>query len=117
MIRGAFVFAVGLGLGYAKAVSELDAVRGAAVTFKEFFVEAAQKEGFYPAKDAEPEGVHYLISRLHDALDQVGSVSDDEPVLKNDADETLITVGDLRAPFSLGPYGSEKTTTKQGESS
>lgn len=115
MIRGAFILIVGFSLGYAKCMSEQPEVKGAAVAFKEFFVEA-QKEGFFPAKDVEPEGAHYLISRLHDALGQTEGRSDDEPVLKTDSGETLITMGDLRAPFSVGPYGSE-TTTQQGEPS
>jgi hypothetical protein len=44
VIRGAFLVAVGFGLGYAKAMSDQEELREAAVAFKQFLQDAALED-------------------------------------------------------------------------
>lgn len=117
MIRGALVLATGLVLGYAKAVSETEAVNqvvnDVVEKVKKTWDEASAARD--EQDDLTPEGVDFLMNRLRDALPHA-HVSDETLIIRGGADEALLTMGDLRAPFSLPP--TTKTTTNrstQGE--
>lgn len=114
MIRGALVFGTGLALGYAKAVSETEAVNKTVNDIVEK-VKKAWDEADKPTSDA-PEsmddvrrqlGIEFLMKRLNDALPYATNVPDDE-VLIRDAGEVKLTMGDLRAPFKIADTDEAK---------
>lgn len=132
MIKGALIFATGLGVGYAVAMGNQDPngkVKESAAEFlrtmKGVVVDAhldakneakaekqAQEEGIVQ------EGVAHLLDRLRKGLDQIADYPDFEVVLKNDVEEPLLYVGDLRAPFHAGPYSVDEvneTETTEAE--
>lgn len=53
MIRGAIILAVGFSLGYAKAVSDQEEVREAALTFKHFLEDLALQEEIKKKQEAD----------------------------------------------------------------
>lgn len=114
MIRGALVFATGLALGYGKALSEHDAIQERVQAMKAAWEEASTPLEEVDTNDLSVEGINHLMTRLRDALPHVGDAPDDKPLIKSDAKEPVLTVGDIRAPFSVV---SDQTTnnTTEGE--
>lgn len=109
MVKGILILGTGFGLGYGKALYDQPRVRDGILTAIELLKEMDKEKKRKTEEETEEEtgivseGVDHLLSRLHDALSSVGDSPDDEPVLIHEGDPVLI-MGDLRAPFSLGPY-------------
>jgi len=57
-----------------------------------------------------PEGVRNLVNRLNDFLPHVGDIADEHILIQKD--DKVLTLGDLRAPFSI----VSNTETTKGES-
>lgn len=105
MIRGALILAVGYGLGHAKGLSENTLVLDKLESITKSLGEWVEKEiehnkTFEKFADYEIEGTLTLLDRLKVTLPQVGDAPDDKPVLSDSEGNTVLTVGDLRGPFS-----------------
>lgn len=104
MIRGALVFAAGLAIGYGKAMSETEAINHTVnqviEKVKKAWDEAPSTAG-ENATDLTQEGIDFLMKRLGDALSKIEHYGDEFVVLRGgDDNKVLLTVRDLRAPFS-----------------
>lgn len=127
MIRGTFIFAAGVGVGYSvamrnqepngevkKATSEflrtmkgiaadawLDVKNESAAAAKKVREEAEAAEEAKQTSKADPEGLSVLVDRLHEVLPHFDSRADEMTLLANTDANVSLTIGDLRAPFSL----------------
>lgn len=105
MIRGALVFAAGLAIGYGKAMSETEAINHTVNQVIEKVKKAwdeVDTDETENVDDARRQlGIEFLMKRLGDALSKIEHYGDEFVVLRGgDDNEVLLTVRDLRAPFS-----------------
>jgi hypothetical protein len=122
VIRGALVFGAGLALGYAKAVSETEAinqtVNNIVVKTKQAWEDAStdrptpdEPKDIIGALGLDRDGVEHLLKRLYDALPAYPNADDKTVVISDEGGVDVITIGDLRAPFQ----NLDTHTNTQGE--
>lgn len=84
MIRGAIILAVGFSLGYAKAVSDQEEIRAAALTFKQFLEDLALQEEVKRKQEADAkagakEEETVVDSDVEEVLTKIENVVEGEP--------------------------------------
>lgn len=77
MIRGALILAVGFSLGYAKAVSDQEEIRTAALTFKHFLEDLALQEEIKKKQEADAKA---------EAVDATATEVEEEPESDDEAE-------------------------------